>query len=81
MLIRTNCNKVHSLKFSMVDSNLILFCLAGVCQELIGPHMALYALLHGDHQRWPGMRARIRAVGVNERAGCKWDLDVGRGEA
>ena len=66
--MRTNSNnKVHSLKFSIVDSSLILdFALQEVAR--IGPQMALYALLHGDQVSaaggtwmWEGARPALAA--------------------
>ena len=68
MLIRTNCNnKVHSLKFSMVNSSLILdFALQEVARSCWGlkrrcMHWCMEILSPGE-----GV-TNMRAVGVNSR--------------
>ena len=74
MLISTNCNnKVHSLKFSMVDSSLILdLALQEVARSCLGlkrrcTHCCMGIICAGE-----GV-THMRAVGVNEQAaGGTW---------
>ena len=74
MLTRTNCiNKVHSLKFSMVDSSLILdFSLQEVARRCSGLERRCTHCFMGIVSTGAGA-THMRAVGVDEpAAGGTW---------